>query len=300
MDQHFSILGIPIDSLGFSGDRRQGTELSPQALRDLGLARMLSADDLGDADVRIEAGWRDEKWGIVSHDSVVATTGKLRAQVADLQRQGRRLLVLGGCCTQIMGVLAGSRDAVGEVGLAYGDGHLDLYDGQTSPTGEAADVPLASLLGHGPATLTKVLGPGSVLNPGAAFLFGYRDETEAAKAGSLMPGDIGPQFNSMSLVALRAEGVAASGRRIVQKLEESVGKFWIHLDLDILADTVFTATDYLMPDGLFWEELDALMRPICQSSGLIGVAVACYNPSKDPDLTQGKRLAEHLQSVLRP
>ena len=67
--------------------------------------------------------------------------------------------MLGGCCTLMIGLGAATRDKIGRYGIAYIDGHLDLYDGQTSPSGEAADVPLATMLGHGdPAVLDAAGG----------------------------------------------------------------------------------------------------------------------------------------------
>jgi arginase len=46
--------------------------------------------------------------------------------------------------------MGGLRAEGEDVRLVYLDGHVDLYDGRTSPTGEAADMPLAVLLGAGP------------------------------------------------------------------------------------------------------------------------------------------------------
>jgi arginase len=42
------------------------------------------------------------------------------------------------------------------------------------------------------------------------------------------------------------------------------------------------ATDYLMPDGLQWDELAALMGPLGASPGLAGLSLGCLNPEKDP------------------
>ena len=44
------------------------------------------------------------------------------------------------------------------MGLAYLDGHLDLYDGQTSTTGEPADMPISVLTGNGPVAWSAQIG----------------------------------------------------------------------------------------------------------------------------------------------
>jgi arginase family enzyme len=56
---------------------------------------------------------------------------------------------LGGDCSILIGVAAAVRQAVGPFGLVFIDGHPDYLDGASSPTGEAADMELAILTGHG-------------------------------------------------------------------------------------------------------------------------------------------------------
>ena len=65
---------------------------------------------------------------------------------------------MGGCCSLLPGALAGARRVDGRVGLVYLDGHLDLYDGVTSPTGEAADMPISVVLGRGPQAWVDAAG----------------------------------------------------------------------------------------------------------------------------------------------
>ena len=56
----------------------------------------------------------------------------------------------------------------------------------------------------------------------------------------------------------------------------------MHLDVDVLDEEAFRATDYLMPGGLSLAELGELIRPLLAAPGLAGVSLACYNPQKDP------------------
>jgi arginase len=55
----------------------------------------------------------------------------------------------------------------------------------------------------------------------------------------------------------------------------------VHLDVDVLDEKAFPATDYLMPGGLTLGELRELIRPLLAGPGLAGVSLACYNPQKD-------------------
>ena len=70
--------------------------------------------------------------------------------------------------------------------------------------------------------------------------------------------------------------------------------FWLHLDVDVLDEAIFPATDYLQPGGLDWEELAAVLGPLAASEALVGASLACYNPEKDPGLDCGRALVAAL------
>jgi arginase len=182
MVARFTALGVPVDSVGRSG----GTELAPRMLRDLGLIRALGGSDGGDLDVSIRGDDRDPATGILASEDVLATSVVIRDAVAGLLSAGAKPFLLGGCCTELVAALAGARDVLGRVGLAYIDGHLDLYDGETSPTGEAADMPISVALGFGPALWADAVGGASVRGDDVAIL-GYRDLEESQACGTPTP-----------------------------------------------------------------------------------------------------------------
>ena len=289
--QAFTFIGVPIDSVGRSG----GTEHGPEKLRELGLADLCGAD-AGDLDVRIRGEERDLTTGIVGSSDVLTTTVTIREATAAAIGSGERPFLAGGCCAELPGALAGARDALGRVGVAYLDGHLDLYDGVTSPTGEGADMPLSVALGWGPAAWVETCGGASV-RPDDIVPIGYRDQDELPTFASLAPR-LGEAFRHVSKDAVQAEGPATVGERIAAQLAADAGRFWLHLDVDVLGEDVFPATDYLMPDGLDMDELVALMRPFGASSALVGVSLGCYNPEKDPGDACGRALVEAFGTVL--
>ena len=143
------MIGVPIDSIGQAG----GTELTPGVMRRAGLARAIGARDGGDLDVRITGTERDPETGIVGYPTVVTATEGIREGVRSSLERGELPVLVGGCCTLLPGVFAAFSDLGRRTALAYLDGHYDLYTGVTSPTGEAADMPLALLLGDGPPAL---------------------------------------------------------------------------------------------------------------------------------------------------
>src|ERR1700729_3235188 len=119
--QGWTVLGVPVDSVAApAGGPAFGTELAPGGVG-----------------------------GAVGWPRVGAGVAAPRAAVTGLLADGRRPLLLGGCCTILMGAAPAARDVLGRVGLAYVDGHVDVYDNRTSPTGEAADLPAAALPARG-------------------------------------------------------------------------------------------------------------------------------------------------------
>ena len=281
-----TILGVPIDSVGRSG----GTELAPAKLRSLGLVEALSGDDEGDLDVRIRGDDRDPVTGIIASDDILTTSVAIRAAVSRSLSGGARPLLIGGCCTELVGALAGARDVFGRVGLAYLDGHLDLYDGETSPTGEAADMPVSVALGYGPTAWADAVGGASAHGHDVALL-GYRDLVESQTYAMRHPDSVSGLVHR-SNEGVRRDGPKATSRRIASDLAGSAGRFWVHLDVDVLDEAVFPATDYLMPNGLAWEELAELLGPLASHPKLAGASLGCYNPEKDPGDACGRRLIE--------
>jgi arginase len=279
----FTLIGVPIDSVGRTG----GTEHAPAALRELALAEALGGIDGGDLDVRIRGEDRDPVTGIVGSADVLATTSAIRDAVRDAVARGERPFLVGGCCTELPGGLAGVRDIAGQIGLAYLDGHLDLYDGVTSPAGEAADMPVAVALGFGPAAWVEACG-GATVGADDVDVLGYRDLEESQTFGMRHPDSVAG-LRHVDVVRVRSDGPATIGQTVAGA--HSAG-FWLHLDVDVLDERAFPATDYLMPGGLEPDELVALMRPLASSPALVGASVGCYNPEKDPDGSNGRALVE--------
>jgi arginase len=290
----WTVLGVPIDSVGRAG----GTELAPAAFREAGLVERLGIADRGDVAVRIRGDARDPETGIVGSDDVLAMTVAVRSAVRSLVAAGERPLVLGGCCALVPGALSGVRDAAGRVGIASVDGHVDVYDGRTSPTGEGADMPLAVALGFGPDRWVEAAGGPSVA-PGEGVVLGARDPEEAVVVEGLLEGDLADLL-VLSPDDLRAQGLQEAGALAAERLAAGPGRFWIHLDVDVLDEQAMPATDYLMPNGLEWEELAELLGPLCASPAVAGLSVGCLNPEKDPDGRLTQRTCDLVVGALAP
>lgn len=288
------LLGVPIDSVG----GRVGTTFMPRVLREAGIVETLGARDLGDLDVLIDPPVRDPETGIVGSDSVLAVTRTIREAVARHVDPDTTTVILGGCCTLAVGAIAGLRDRLGDVGIVYVDGHMDLYDGRNSPSGEAADMPLAVALGVGPKEWVDVVGGSPLLRPDDVALVGFRDLEEARGLGSVTPDEL-PGIVARDTDAIRRAGPAAIAAEVRAAVAPGVRPFAVFVDLDILDESVFP-NDAPVPDGLDWPELQDLLAPLVRDRACRAIAVACYNPERDPDRESARRIVELLRDVAPP
>jgi arginase len=272
-----------------------GTTFMPRVLREAGVIEAIGARDLGDLEVIIDPPARDPETGIVGSDSVLAVTRTIRDAVARDADPDAKLVLLGGCCTLAVGAIAGLRDAVGDVGVVYLDGHLDLYDGVNSPSGEAADMPLAVALGIGPKAWVDAAGA-PLIAPSDVSLIGFRDLEEARSYGSVTPDDL-PGLTALDTAHIREVGPAATAAEARAGVDADGRKFFIFVDLDILDESVFP-NDAPVPGGLDWPELHDLLRPLVRDPACLGLAVACYNPERDLERESARHIVELLRDVV--
>lgn len=267
----------------------------PRVLREAGVIEAIGAADLGDLDVLIDPPVRDPGTGIVGSDSVLEVTRTIRDAVARHTDPNAKLVILGGCCTLAVGAIAGLRDRMGDVGVVYVDGHLDLYDGENSPTGEAADMPLAVALGFGPAAWVDAAGGPSIV-PADVALLGFRDLEEARGYGSVVPEAL-PGITARDTGDIRRDGPAATAVDARAAVASGDRRFFVFVDLDVLDESVFP-NDAPVPDGIDWPELRDLLSPLVRDPACLGLAVACYNPERDPERDSARRIVSLLSEVV--
>jgi arginase len=280
-----TVVDAPIDSSGAG----RGEERAPAALRAAGLVERLRARDAGEADARIRDTRRDPDTGVVGAAEVRRASMGIASRVREVLEARERPLVLGGDCTLLLGVFQALPQGCG---LWFVDGHADFFDGESSPTGEAADMDLAILTGHGPPGLLERGGP--LVEPGAVVLLGHRPaelHPDVARENARLD----PAIRALTALEAREQGAARVGSDAAARLAERPA--WLHLDLDVLDEGELPAVSYPQPLGLGWDELVALARPLVAAPNLTGVSVADFNPDRDADGSQAARVVEALGSI---
>jgi arginase len=282
-----SVLDVPLDCSGAG----RGEEHAPAALRSAGLLERLGAADAGTADARIRGTRRDPSTGVVGAADIRRASAVVSVGVRELLAAERRPLVLGGDCTLLLGVFSALPSGCG---LWFVDGHADFFDGESSPTGEAADMDLAILTGHGPPGLLPERGA-PLLEPASVLLLGHRPaelHPDVARENARLD----PAIAALTAPEIRRRGAAAIGAKSAARLADRPA--WLHLDLDVLDEAVLPAVSYPQPLGLDWDELIALARPLAAAPNLAGISVADFNPDRDSEGVHAARVVEALAQIL--
>jgi arginase len=222
----------------------------------------------------------------------VQASGEIAAAVERALSGDERPIVLGGDCSLMIGVAAGLRRAGREAGLCFIDGHADYYDGESSPTGESADMDLAILHGQGPDELAAIEGRPPLIPPELTALLGHRPaelDLDVAFERERVQADV----NQLDAPRIREIGPGRAARETIEHLR-GADSLWIHLDLDALDEGELPAVSYPLPRGLSWSELEELLTALLVEGRPVGISIADFNPDLDRDGVYAKRIVELL------
>jgi arginase len=221
---------------------------------------------------------------------------RLADAVGGVLDRGKFPIVLGGDCSILLGnALALARR--GRYGLLFLDGHADFYQPEAEPTGEAASMDLALVTGRGPSIVTNLEGRRLLVRDEDVVVFAFRDAEHAAAEGSQpLPSTV----RAIDLPTVRQRGAVHAARESLAHLERENGPsgFWIHLDADVLDDSIMPAVDYRMPEGLSWEESSDVLRVAVASPNAIGLDITIFNPTLDGDGRIARSLVDTLVAGL--
>jgi arginase len=289
---HFAVIDAP----SILGLRPTGVERLPEALKAGGLLMRLNAEFAGRVEPPPYNPQRDLETLILNPDGLRAYSLRLAEAVTGVLRQGKFPLVLGGDCSNIIGIMLALRRA-GRYGLFFIDGHADFYQPEAEPNGEVASMDLAIVSGRGPVSLTDIDGLKPLAHDEDIVAFGFRDAEQQREYGSQDIRETAIHALEFDEVRELGAHVAAEQAAGILRRNEIEG-FWIHLDADVLDDAVMPAVDYRLPGGLSWDELSAILRVLMATGQAVGVNVGIYNPALDADGSIARRLVSCLVTGL--
>lgn len=224
-------------------------------------------------------------------------SSSLADAVVSVLDQDQFPVVLGGDCSILLGTTLAMKRR-GRYGLLYIDGHPDFYQPERNPIlGAASASDLAFATGRGPDVVTDIENLGPLVRDEDVAVYGYRDGVAQVRNRSQpLPDDL----LAIDRDQVRRLGVANAMHEAVAHLTRDGGPdgFWIHVDADVLDESIMRAVDDPRADGLSWDELRLALRIAASSPKAVGFQTTIYNPDMDGDGAAGRGLACTLGEAL--
>ena len=184
ISKKIKILGVPLDL----GQSRRGVDMGPSAVRVAGLEARLEelghvVEDGGNIAVAIAEQKKSGDPHAKYLKEITATCTKHAETVLKTLEAGKFPLVLGGDHSVAAGTVAGvaeffrqqRRVQEQKIGLIWIDAHADINTPETSPSGNVHGMPLAAIMGLGPAELADIYGFTPKVHAENCVLVGVRD-----------------------------------------------------------------------------------------------------------------------------
>lgn len=295
-----SIVGVPMDL----GAGRRGTDMGPSAVRLAGLHRQLEragfddVEDLGDLEIPAVETLRGGDESAKHVDAIAKACRTLARQVRGVLGAGRVPVVLGGdhsCAAgSVAGVASHFRREKRKVGLLWIDAHGDINTPETTRSGNVHGMPVAALLGLGPAPLSAVEGRWRKVDPDRVALVGIRDLDEGERETLR---EVGAHVFTMTEIDER--GIAAVMRDAIRFASgPDAGPLHVSFDLDGVDPDYAPGVGTAVEGGLTYREAHYAMELVAETQRLSSMDVVEINPVLDERNRTGRLAMELILSAL--
>jgi len=288
-----AIIGAPSSAASFLA----GSEKAPAALRAAGIVERLQSisyevTDLGDCAPRLFAE-DDEHKRSRNVTEIIASLNDLKPRAELGIKSGALLLVLGGDCTQIIAMLAGAHRYYKQISLLWFDRDADLNTPAGTPSGRLDGMALAGIIGKGSPELVRFWGEPPLVREPDTLIYGLvRVDPPEQEFLARSP------LRHVYAADIQRKGAEKSAQDALMHLHAGAREFMLHLDLDVISQEEFSATNVPDSGGLSLADVQASLYEFAKQKNLLGLDIAQYNPDKDPDGSGAKKLIDLLADVL--
>jgi arginase len=220
---------------------------------------------------------RDVETNILNANSLVDYAREQAYLINNLLSQNKFPFILGGDCSILLGSAIALKQK-GNYGLFYLDGHTDFMDVSLSETGGIGGMAASIVTGNGHEKLTNILNLSPYIKEENLWCVGnreYDDEYENEIRNS--------SATYINLRELRKQGILNCVQSFLSEIKnKNLDGFWLHIDVDVLNDSIMPCVDSRTPDGLTYEEFNELISYLFQNEKLTGLEITILDPDLDP------------------
>lgn len=235
---------------------------------------------------------RDMETNILNANALVDYAREQAYLINNLLSQNKFPFVLGGDCSILLGPAIALKQK-GNYGLFYLDGHTDFMNVSLSETGGVGGMTASIVTGNGPEKLTNILNLSPYIKEENLWCAGnreYDDEYENEIRNS--------RATYISLYELRKQGISTCIQNFLSQVKtKNLDGFWLHIDVDVLNNSIMPCVDSPTPDGLTYEEFNELTSYLFQSEKLTGLEITILDPDLDPTGQYTKEFVHHISTT---
>ena len=278
---HIAIIGAPLDL----GQGRRGVDMGPSAMRVANLNGRVASlgyvvEDRGNVPVEQAEAAPEGHPRAKYLPQIAATCERLARSVEETLAGGAVPLVLGGDHSVAVGTVSGVsnfyRQREQSIGLIWLDAHADMNTPESSPSGNVHGMPLACIVGRGPAELTELFGYRPKVEPGKVVIVGLRDVDQTEKPNVLEYG-----VHAFTMREIDEHGMRTIINQAIRLASDGTAGFHVSLDMDFVDPKDAPGVGTPVRGGATYREAHLAMEMICDSRRMLSMEVVEVNPVID-------------------
>ena len=276
------IVGVALDL----GQSRRGVDMGPSAVRVAGLQSRLESlghvvEDAGNLPVVIAETLQVGDVRAKYLEEITVACTRHAEQILKTLESGVTPLVLGGDHSVAAGTVAGVagyfRGKNRKIGLVWFDAHTDLNTPETSPSGNVHGMPLAALMGLGPAQLGDIFGFSPKVAPENVVVVGVRD-IDVAEKDNIRRAGIARVYTMRDIDERGMRAVMEEALRIAGN---GTAGYHVSLDMDWIDPSEAPGVGTPVRGGATYREAHLAMEIIADDNRMLSFEIAEVNPVID-------------------
>src|ERR1700751_4322462 len=287
------VIGVPLDL----GQSRRGVDMGPSAVRVAGLEARLEAlghevEDGGNVPVAIPEQKKEGAAHAKYLKEITATCTKSAELVMKTLEAGKVPLVLGGDHSVAAGTVAGVaefyRRQNQKIGLIWIDAHSDMNTPASSPSGNVHGMPLAAIMGLGPAELGNIFNFSPKVHPENCVLVGIRDVDAIEKENIRKAG-----VEVFTMRDIDERGMRSVMEEALRMAGRGTAGYHVSLDMDWIDPEDAPGVGTPVWGGATYREGHLAMEIIADHGRMLSIEIVEVNPVLD-ERNQTAELAVEL------